>query len=166
MAFNDPGGDGVAGWLAFFVVVIGLLSPLRILISVYSGLYGDPAAASFFAEVWTRLQAFEWTMAALSIAGCWYIVWRLFNVQRWSTVRVTIVGIWLLGVGLLLVDSLGAALIAGISPGVVMAEIPPQELVQPLIFGSIWTAYFLLSKRVANTYPRHPEHEELREPFE
>ena len=40
------------------------------------------------------------------------------------------------------------------------------ELVRALIFGGIWTAYFLRSERVANTYARPGEPDALAEVFD
>src|SRR5262245_51659737 len=99
MAYTDPDGAGVGGWLAFFVLVMAVFSPLGIVVTTAGALYGDAGIAQAFPDLWSTIQAFEWTLAALSIAGCWYIAWRLNKVQVWQTVRITIIGIWLTAVG-------------------------------------------------------------------
>jgi hypothetical protein len=153
MAFNDEGGDGVAGWLAFFTVALGLFTPLAVLISGYSNMYGNPAVAQAYGEAWGALQIFEWAVIALVIGGCWYIVWRLFKIQTWTTVRITIAGIWILAVGSIFGEGLGVSLIAGLPLAAIFDGVL-ADLVRPLVFCSVWTAYFMISKRVANTYPR------------
>jgi hypothetical protein len=40
------------------------------------------------------------------------------------------------------------------------------KLFQPLIYSAIWTAYLLRSERVANTYERYPDENELADVFE
>ena len=42
----------------------------------------------------------------MSVAGGWYLVWRLLNVQTRKTVRLVIAGIWLLSVGGIALDLL------------------------------------------------------------
>jgi len=163
MAFNDPGGDGVAGWLAFFTVALGLFTPIGAMISLY-GLYSDPSIAAAYGETWGRLQIFEWTVTAAALGGCWYIVWRLFKVQTWTTVRVTIAGIWLISIGSTLIEALGVWLISGFALAVVISG-AGADLVRPIVFSAIWTTYFLVSKRVANTYPRHGDADEVAEVF-
>lgn len=163
MAFNDEGGDGVAGWLAFFTVALGLFTPAAMLISGYNNMYGDPAVAAAYGDVWGTLQIFEWALIALVLGGCWYIVWRLFKVQVRATVRVTIAGIWILCVGSPFVEALGVSLIAGLPLSTMLTGIG-ADLVRPLIFCSVWTTYFMVSKRVANTYPR--DGQEVAEVFD
>lgn len=164
MAFNDPDGAGVGGWLAFFVLIMAVFTPLAMIVSTASALYGDAAAGFAGMDYWTTLQVFEWALAAVVIAGCWYIAWRLNRVQVWRTVQVTIAGIWILGLGSLIADFIGVSLITGIPIGL-LAEGLGREIVRPLIFGAIWTAYFLRSKRVANTYPRDGDPDEVAEVF-
>ncbi len=94
-----------------------------------------------------------------------YIVWRLFKIQTWSTVRVTIAGIWILCAASLFVEALGVSLIAGLPLATLLDGIG-ADLIRPLIFCSVWTGYFLASKRVANTYPRSGGPEEVAEVFD
>jgi len=164
MAFNDPDGAGVGGWLAFFVLVMAAFTPLTMVVTTATTLYGDAAMPLAYADHWAALQIFEWSLAAAVIAGCWFIAWRLVKVQAWRTVRVTIAGIWIIALGSLLAEFLGVALIAGLPLTLLAADLG-RELVRPLVFCTVWTAYFLRSKRVANTYPRHPEADEVAEVF-
>jgi hypothetical protein len=164
MAMSDyvDGPTGVGGWLGFFVVALGLFSPGAGLVQML-GLYSDPTIADAFGSSWTLVQIAEWTLFALSVAACWYLVWRLFNVQTRSTVSVVIAGIWLISVGGVIVEFVIVSLASAIPFSTLLAA-GGAETVRPLVFCAIWTAYFLVSKRVANTYRDEPE-EGLAEVF-
>ena len=159
---NDyiEGPVGVGGWLGFFVVALGLLSPGAGLIQML-GLYSDPSIAAAFGTSWPAIQIAEWTLFALAVAGCWYLVWRLLNVQTRSTVKVVIAGIWLISVGGLAAD----VLVVSLGSGLPLNALLGVEAVRPIVFCAIWTTYFLVSKRVANTYRDEPEEAELSEVF-
>ncbi len=154
MAYTDPDGAGVGGWLAFFMLVMAVFSPLAIAFTTATALYGNDALAQTYPDRWTMIQTFEWTLATLTIAGCWYIAWRLNKVHVWRTVQITIIGMWLLSVGPLVAEVLGLSVLTGIPVANMFGAADP-ELARPFVFSLIWTAYFLRSERVANTYPRH-----------
>jgi hypothetical protein len=162
MAYGDPDGAGVGGWLAFFVLVMAVFTPLGMVITTAGSLYGDAVVARAYPDLWGVIQIYEWSLAAIVIAGCWYIAWRLNKVQVWRTVQITIIGIWVLAVGSLVADFVGISLITGL-PVSAMAAGAGAEVVRPFIFSVLWTAYFLRSKRVANTYKRY--HAEVGEVF-
>jgi len=149
------GPTGVGGWLGFFVVALGLISPGAGLVQMLS-LYSDPSIAAAFGSSWTPVQIAEWTLFALSVAGCWYLVWRLLNVQARSTVPVVIAGIWLISVGGVALEFLVVALGSDVALGTLVGT-GGVEVVRPIIFCTIWTLYFRVSKRVANTYRDEPE---------
>lgn len=157
------GPSGVGGWLGFFVVALGLLSPGAALVQML-GLYSDPAIAATFGEAWGPTQVAEWTAFALSVAGCWYLVWRLLNVQTRKTVRIVLAGIWLLSIGGLALDFFIVSLGSGLPFGTLLAA-GGVDTVRPIVFCGIWTAYFLLSRRVANTYRDDPEGDALADVF-
>ena len=162
---NDyiEGPSGVGGWLGFFVVALGLLSPAGALIQMLT-LYSDPGVAATFGESWGAIQIAEWTLFAVSVAGCWYLVWRLLNVQTRRTVRVVIAGIWLLSVGGVALDFLIVSAGSGL-PLATLVGAGGVEAVRPIVFCVVWTAYFLVSKRVANTYRDDPEGDALADVF-
>jgi hypothetical protein len=155
--------SGVGGWLGLFVVALGLFSPAATLLQMLS-LYSDPSIAAAFGESWRAIQVAEWSLFALSIAASWYLVWRLFNVQTRKTVRIVIAGIWLLSVGGIALDLLIVSIGSGLPIGGLLAA-GGAEMVRPVVFCVIWTAYFLVSKRVANTYSDDPEGDSLAEVF-
>ncbi|HYJ53825.1 MAG TPA: DUF2569 family protein [Allosphingosinicella sp.] len=164
MAYNDEGGAGVGGWLAFFVLVLGFFTPVGMVVSLVSTLYGDPSIAPAYGAQWATLQTFEWSLLAAIAAGCWYIVWRLHKVQVWQTVRMTIAWLWILAIGSTSVDFIGISLITGL-PVRDLMQGADVEIARPFVFAVVWTAYFLRSKRVANTYLKHDDPEAVAEVF-
>lgn len=155
---------GVGGWLAFFVISLAVLTPLAMIAGTAVNLYGDPAVASAFGERWAALQVFEWALSLLVVALALFMAWRLMKVQVWQSVRIVIAGIWFVGLGSLIVEALGVWLVGGLAFDVAFGAIAP-ELVRPILYGGVWTAYFLRSERVANTYAREPDQSEVAEIF-
>jgi hypothetical protein len=160
MAYTDHDGSGVGagvgGWLMFLVLVLGIFRPLAVVVSIYANLYADPKVALAYGPVWPAIQLFEWLLNAAMIAGCWYLVWRLYRIQVWRTVQITIAGLWLVSLIYQLVDLAGISLIAGVAPERLISYVA-RPIVQSVIFSVLWTAYLLRSKRVANTYLRQGE---------
>ena len=162
--YDDRALVGVGGWLAFFVIILAVLTPLRVLATLGMDLYSDPSVAAFYADNWGAIQAFEWAMALVTIGCSWFLAWRLMKVETWQTVRLVIGGIWLLSVGATIVELLGVSLIGGL-PIDQMAAGLGFEMFRPIIFSALWTGYFLRSRRVANTYLREPEENDVAEIF-
>ena len=154
MAYGDPDGGGVGGWLALLVLILAVFRPLALVFSSYTNLYGDPNVALAYGAAWSALQLFEWLLIAATIGACLYLAWRLNYRPVWRTVPIAIAGIWLVSLGYQLIDTIGVALIGNIPLGLLLGVVAPA-LVQSVIFSLLWTAYLLRSKRVANTYLRH-----------
>jgi hypothetical protein len=155
---------GVRGWLAFFVVILAVITPLRATVATYTNLYDDPSLASFYGNAWPMLEALEWALVAAAVVGAWFLAWRLVFVQVWATVRMVIAGIWILSLGFVALEILLVSIVGDIPFGPLVAAVT-LDVVRALIFGAIWTTYFLQSKRVAKTYPRHTGREEMAEVF-
>jgi len=162
--YDDRALVGVGGWLAFFVISLAVLTPLAMAAGTAANLYGNPAIGAAYGDRWMALQAFEWTLSLLVIALAWFMAWRLMKVEVWQTVRIVIAGIWLIGIGSVVVEGLGVWLIGGMSFDLTVGAIAP-ELIRPCIYGAVWTAYFLRSQRVANTYLREPDESDVTEIF-
>jgi hypothetical protein len=154
---------GVAGWLGFFVVIMAAISPLATVALVARDLYGDPLVRATYADLFGTIELFEWCHAVVVIAGCWFVAWRLVNVQNWLTVKITIGAIWLIAVGGVLTEVGGISLITGIPMEALFGASLGPEMLRPIIFCLIWTAYFLKSERVANTYRAAEEQAEIFE---
>jgi hypothetical protein len=164
MSNGDGELRGIGGWLAFFLVVMGVFSPIRVVATMWTNLYQDPQVAAAYGPAWPTLELVEWIIAGLTIAGCWLVVGRMILVKNWTSVRIMILGIWVLAIGTTFVELIAVSWIAGIpfeqlSAGVVM------ELARPVFFCLIWTGYLMKSERVANTYNRDGLDQEVAEVF-
>jgi len=165
MAYDSRTLRGVHGWLAFFIISLGILRPLGILFATASDLYGDPAMPGAYGANWPLAQAGEWIVAALLILGCWYLAWCLLTRHVWKTIRIVIPGLWATAFlpPTILMLFIGALLPLPFDKLLVLWG---GQLIRPAIYATIWTAYFLRSERVANTYERYPDENELGEVFE
>ena len=143
---------GVGGWLLTFVIIMAVVSPAVSAIMVYVELYtGDAAYLADVPEI-TRLKLFMWTLVLVDAAIGWFAAYRLVAIHNWRSVQIAIACIWIGSIGLAIVGFVGISMLTGLSFGEVMAEGGARDIVRPLGFSLIWTAYLLKSVRVANTY--------------
>ena len=162
---TDPAEPrGIGGWLGLFVAIIAVISPIRIVVESAINLYGEPETAAAFGDRWPSIQLAAWSTTAIALLGTSFLAWRLIRVRNWQTVRLVIAGIWLLGIVTPIIDFGTVAWITGFPFSELAGELGP-ELVRPIIFCSVWTAYLLASKRVRNTYPRVAEGSEAARIF-
>jgi len=163
MAIFDNELRGIGGWLAFFLVTLGIVTPLTSLFSV-GALAADPAAAAGYGENWNTLLAFEWAMAGLTAAAAWIAVWHFFKVKQRRTVRIAVLVLWAMAFIALVAEPIGVAMLAGITYGELFEQ-TPDGFIRPVVYSTIWTAYLLKSVRVANTYPAEGSAGEVVETF-
>lgn len=164
MASDDGELRGIGGWLAFFLVTLGVITPVATLLSVAT-LAADAGVAASYGPQWEQLLVLEWTVAGASTAAAWVAVWHFFKVRRRRTVRLAIGVLWGLAAAATVVEPLAVSLLTGMAYGDMFAG-APSEFIRPLIYSSIWSAYLLKSERVANTYPREDAPGEIVEVFE
>ena len=165
MACRD-GPSGIGGWLAFYLVTLGVISPLVTIVNLYSNLFADPAVGTFYGDRWPALLAAELAINFLLLAAIYYVVWRFFLRKEWRTVRIAIAVMWISAVPVALLELVVVSLLGGLDFG---ALVPASigDLLKPMIYSALWTTYLLRSVRVANTYPREDEAAEgLAEVFE
>ncbi|MDF7777741.1 DUF2569 family protein [Sphingomonas sp. AOB5] len=149
MSYTD-GPRGVGGWLAFFLVTLGLFGPaLEILNTVVQ--LTNPDIARAYGTRWPSVRIAALVLSGTSILISWFVVGRFLLVRNWRTVRMGIAGLWLQCLINVLVAPLAIAILGGISVQTLFAAMAPS-LIRPIAYGTIWTAYLLRSKRVANTY--------------
>ena len=165
MAYDERALRGVGGWLAFFILTLTVFGPLRAIAQTWGNLYGDASVAAAYADRWVLLQAVEWLLVAFAVGTSMFIGWRLYAVHVWRSVQLAIAGLWLIAPIVLLVDSIAVSLIAGMSLSALLG-LTAGELARTAAYGAIWTAYLLRSRRVANTYDRHPDADELAGVFD
>lgn len=154
---------GVKGWLLAFVIIMAVISPLWSVISVVRELYSGQAAYLPDVPMVTQLKTFAWTLVAVDAAIGWFCAWRLLAIENWLSVQLAIACIWVGSVGIRIVEYVGVSWLTGLSFGDVIGGTGPGPLIQPFIFGLIWTSYLLKSERVANTYRGGEEQAEVFE---
>jgi hypothetical protein len=154
---------GVGGWLVFFILVMAAISPLISIVQVYSELYGAPFAGLDDDPLLSMSRTFAWALVAVTTAIGWFVAYRLISVHNWTSVKLAIAGIWLVGVGGMVAEYVGVTFISGMPLDALLAETGPRGVIQPFIFGLIWTSYLLKSERVANTYRGAEEQAEIFE---
>jgi hypothetical protein len=154
---------GVKGWLLTFVIIMAVISPLWSIFQVYRELYAGGMASLPDIPLVTQMKTFVWTLIAVDTAIGWFAAYRLVIVQNWRSVQIAIGCIWVGSLGLRIVEYVGTTWITGLSFGDVVAGTGPGPLIQPFIFGLIWTSYLLKSERVQNTYRGGEEQAEVFE---
>jgi Protein of unknown function (DUF2569) len=163
MAYADPGGDGVGGWLSVFVVMLGIYSAQTVFGTLMLSL--DRDMAFVLGDRWGAALLFQWALVILLVGSSAYVIWRLFARQAWKTVRITIAMIWLVGIGYVVLGFLGASLLSGAAIWDLVRYVDIRVYL-PIVFAIVWTPYFLTSTRVAMTYPRRPDDAEAIEIFQ
>lgn len=147
---------GFGGWLILFTIGLGILTPIVEIVAVYPMLFG--ADSALFAPQIENWGTFKAVFIAL-IVGEWalffYTCYRLIKVYDRATVQLTRIVIWL---GAIVLPALGILIMAsfiGMPFGDLYAASfaeSPIEMIRPLIWATIWTLYFAMSKRVKQTY--------------
>ncbi|MEN3748517.1 DUF2569 family protein [Sphingomonas sp. HF-S3] len=166
MGYSDRELYGVGGWLTFFLVTLGVISPLVSIGSVLM-MTSDSATAGALGDAWDTAVRIEWTIVVIVCLAMWFAVYRFLMVRNWTTVVIGISVIWLVASVTLIVEPLIVAGVLGL-PLVQLYGAMGATLVRPLIYAGIWTAYLLKSERVANTYryPERGDEEALAEVFD
>ena len=141
--YGRRGPAGMSGWLAVFVVTLGLNAVICLSLSgslARDALNGSGPIAN------PRLHRYVVAAALLAMirsAGYAIVAWRLVGSRTRWTPRIAIAGVWLIGPGSWLATGATASWAA----------------LGPILYAAIWTAYLLRSDRVANTYaPRDDDH--------
>lgn len=146
-----PHLHGVGGWLGFFIFILGIASPARMLFQASANLAEVNAAAHLLGPRTETYVAISWALIIVSVAGSVFMAYRLLAVHRWSSVVIVVMGLWCLAILPTLVDLAASAFMF---PGFAGAAIPDALLSigKSCISATIWTLYLAKSKRVANTY--------------
>lgn len=166
MAYRDDEISGIGGWLMFFVLTLGVFTPLGILSAIGYRLYlSDLPAKLSPLPGWPAYRISETILGGAHLAVALFLAWRLVAIRQWSSVRMTIIGIWAMGIGVTLADfALTVWVLGANSDSVLGTEM--LSLVRAAGYGAIWTAYLLRSERVANTYPRYGDEDQLAAVFD
>ncbi len=162
MAYGD-GDRGVGGWLAFFLVTLGVITPGFIIVTTLQP-YSDSSLSVVLGSTYSTLMTTDLVMSGLMVALCWFAVWRFLKVFNWTTVKIGIGTLWTLVVLNLIVTPLVVSSVTGLSFGLIL-QAGGATMIRPIIYATIWTRYLLMSKRVRATYGGGPN-EEVSQVFE
>jgi hypothetical protein len=161
MAYGD-GDRGVGGWLAFFLVTLGIFTPGASIILTLISLR-DPEVASASA-IYPSLVPASIAMTVALTAACWFACWRFLKVFNRQTVRIGIATLVFVGAMAVVIEPLVISAVMGLDFGTVVA-LNGAEGFRPVVYCTVWTLYLLLSKRVQNTYSGTGSEEEMSEVF-
>ncbi|MEY4268847.1 MAG: hypothetical protein RLZZ58_63 [Pseudomonadota bacterium] len=143
---------GVGGWLLFLVVIIGIISPLRVLVETAANLNIDDATAASLGPNWGTYVGLTWVIAALSVVGAIWLAWRLYKVHTPQTLKIAKVGLWALAFAPSLADMATSALLFPDIMGAYFGGDFAIQFAKLFVFPTVWTLYLFKSRRVANTY--------------
>jgi hypothetical protein len=147
---HDGELQGVGGWLAFFLVTLGIITPTVTLIGTAVTL-GDPTIATAYGAIYSSLVAVEWGLVALLLILCWTACALFLFVRRPVTVWIGIGVLWFVALTSAIGEPLLVSAIAGIDVQLLFREMGAQ-LIRPFVYAGVWSAYLLKSERVRNTY--------------
>ena len=141
---------GVGGWLAFLVVILSVISPLKA--------FGETAkvlreAVQAYPEVvtvpaWSGYVAGVWVLLAGVVGWQWYVCWLLANRFEPRSINWAKVLLLAAPIATLLCDMALGQFFLGVSD-------PSDSIASTLgalLSGLIWIGYLSKSRRVANTY--------------
>lgn len=147
MAYDERALQGIGGWPAFLIALLGIVQPLWFLLDAVL-LWQD--ASTPVADRWAMTMA-----GAVRLAIMLLVAWRLYAVHRPETLRIAIPALWAGTMGVTVLESSILYLI-GDPPDAETLATDATLLAQDALFAAIWTLYLRRSRRVANTYaPRY-----------
>jgi hypothetical protein len=153
MAYSD-GPRGIGGWLAFFLF-FRAIGPLLAVGSILFYVYGNQQVIAFYADRWVAVQIGQWCLVALFTIIDWFLVWRFVTRRNWRTVQIGIGLLIALAVTSLVLAPLIVVFTGGLPLSRFGAALSPVSILQSIVFTTVWIAYLMRSKRVANTYLRY-----------
>jgi hypothetical protein len=145
---------GVRGWLAFLVVLVGVLTPLAQMGSLVALFNAAPVLRPVFGENWESYLVITSIIIGMKIIICLLVARALIWQKVASTPRFAIAGLWIV---YCLFGMLSLAIFGVLNPKPFPITAGASRLIWPLIICVIATAYLLRSKRVANTYMSETE---------
>ncbi len=143
---------GVGGWLAFLIVALMVIGPLRNLVEAVNS-FADaesqhPNLASV--EKWKDFKSAAWMVIFACCALSFVAGWRLWKSVDFDAVVFAKWAIWISGPA-------GAFVLGAFLPWMMFGSANPDEsfwgaFLGGIVFAVIWTTYLSKSKRVEQTY--------------
>lgn len=148
---TKPELKGVGGWLTFFIFILGIVSPTRMMLNAAYTIHDVRAAEQILGAGTATYITFFWCVVLLSVAVSLTLALLLLGRHRWSTVRIAIGGLWCLALLPTAADVIASMILF---PGIAALGMPEIlfSVGKSAISATLWTCYLLMSKRVANTY--------------
>jgi hypothetical protein len=143
---------GVGGWLMFLVVIIGIISPLRVLVETAANLNIDAATAATLGPNWGTYVGLTWVIAAITVAGAAALAWRMYKVHTPQTLKIAKVGLWVLAFAPSFADMAASAILFPDIMGAYFGGDFAIQFAKLFVFPTVWTLYLFRSRRCANTY--------------
>ncbi|WP_137871256.1 DUF2569 family protein [Sphingopyxis sp. 2PD] len=143
--------QGVGGWLGFLVFILAILSPARMLFQTTANIRETAIMGQVLGPNTSTYIPFTWALVAASVIGSIFLAYRLLAIHRWSSVRIVVIGLWCLASIPTLIDAVVGSILFPEFGGPIVSE-ALWAAAKSSISATIWTAYLLKSKRVANTY--------------
>ena len=85
--------EGVGGWLAFFLVTLGLFTPAFLIFTTVRD-FSDPLLELAYGETLGTLRLAIWGLVLGTCLLAWFAVYRMLRVFTWKSVVITIVALW------------------------------------------------------------------------
>lgn len=151
---NKP--SGVGGFLKFFVIVGCIVGPILGLLSGFGEMSSTESEFPGLRddEAWIDFKTIAYTSSFIGMALLFWLASRLYGSDLRSMKFKAIGSLWIVGPFLSIAEIVA---VTAVLPARMSGIIVPELFVGIFssgIIATIWTLYFLLSKRVANTYWR------------
>jgi hypothetical protein len=169
MSYRNRDISGMGGALLVFLAWLALVTPLGIVYWLTIGLAEMEGVLEFKSYGWVgdlpTYRIVTTVIGVVHILICWILTFRLVRIRRWRTIRETIVAILITGPGLVLLDIGVTLILLRKSLDRIAFDSIPNAL-NAVVIPGLLICYLCMSRRVANTYPRPVETEQLAAVFD
>ncbi|KQZ72775.1 hypothetical protein ASE06_09865 [Sphingopyxis sp. Root214] len=148
---------GVGGWLALLVFLLMIICPILLLLRAMANVREAAILNQvlFGANTQSYISS-SWILGFIAASVSIFLAYRLIAARQWSSIRIAVIGLWFLALMPILVDfAMKAAFFTDVAD--YRASLVPNALRAAGIscgFSVVWTAYLVMSKRVAYTYDK------------
>lgn len=145
---------GVHGWLFFFVFMLMVIAPLRMIMETSKNLSDVVASvpALSMLQAWHNYEAATWICISIYCVAAIFAAWGLMRYRVPASVRMALAVVWIVPVLSVLVDAYFAHVFLDVDLSSILDEKAITQVAGRLISALIWTLYFRFSRRVRNTY--------------
>lgn len=147
---------GVGGFLKFFVIVGCIIGPVIGLISIFSQTSSIEKELSglSYKEGWGDFKSIVYTSSFIGTAVLFWLASEIYGSDLRSTKFKAIGALWVAGPFRAITEVIVITVVLPIGMSRVFMSELFIDIFILMLFATVWTLYFLFSKRVANTYWR------------